>query len=180
MTDRVSETILLCEDDPQEQLVRNYLKECGLPTEPPRLIVKNASRAIHGGGVHWVIKNFPTELKACRERHATHAKTRLIVVVDADDFTVAERRSHLVADPPVTANDPLVVLIPKRHVETWIWAALNEAVNEANRYKKPDLKRRHIREAAKVIYGWARCNPAPGATCVPSLQTALPEWRKIG
>ena len=40
------------------------------------------------------------------------ANTLLIVVADADAFTVGQRRSHLVADPPLVTNDPLVVLIP--------------------------------------------------------------------
>jgi len=180
MSDRVSQTILLCEDDPQEQLVRNYLQECGLPTLPPRLIVKNASRAEHGGGIKWVLEHFPAELKACRQRHATHAKTQLIVMVDADDFTVADRRLHLVGDPPVSPADPLALLIAKRHVETWIRAALGDIVNEIDRYKKPQLKRADIRGGAKVIHGWAHTNPHPGPTCVPSLHAALTEWRKIG
>ena len=37
-----------------------------------------------------------------------------------------------------------------------------------------------IRQAAPLLHGWARDQPKPGPTCVPSLQTALPEWRKVG
>ena len=180
MSDRVSQTILLCEDDLQEQLVRNYLKECGLNTNPPYLLPRNASREVHGGNVTWVIHEFAKEMHACRQRHAAKANTLLIVVVDADHLTLAERRSQFIADPPLTSSDPLVVLIPRRHIETWIRSALGESVNETDSYKHPEPKRADVRAAAKEIYGWARNNPSPPTTCAPSLVSALTEWQKIG
>ena len=180
MSDRVSRTILLCEDDPQEQLVRSYLKECGLNTLPPYLVTRNASREVHGGNVGWVLEAFAKELRACRKRHAAKANTLLIVVVDADDFTVEERRSQLVAVPPMVPTDPLVALIPRRHVETWIRAALEENVAETDDCKNSKLKKSAIRAAATRIHGWTRDSPPPGPTCVPSLHAALVEWRKIG
>jgi hypothetical protein len=179
VSDRVSRTILLCEDDPQERLVRSYLKECGLHTAPPYFVPRNASREVHGGNVGWVLREFPKELHACRQRHKTKARTLLIVVADADAFTVGERQSQLIADPPIVTDDPLVVLIPRRHIETWIRAALRESVNETDSYKKPEPKKSEVRRAAKEIHGWARGNPTPGPTCIPSLQAALPEWLKI-
>lgn len=180
MSDRVSRTVLLCEDDPQEQLVRSYLKRCGLNTEPPSFFPRNASREVHGGNVGWVLGQFRNELEACRRRHETHANTMLIVVVDADDNTVAVRRDHLNQLSQMVPTDPIVVLIPKRHIETWIRSALGETVNENDSYKNPELKKSEIREAASEIHGWARANPAPSPTCVNSLRHSLPEWRKIG
>jgi hypothetical protein len=176
VSDRVSQTVLLCEDDPQEQLVRAYLKKCDLPTEPPQFLAKNASRLVHGGNVDWVLQTFPGELEACRKRHVSHANTRLIAVVDADEFTVAQRRGHFVASD----TDPTVILIPKRHIETWIRAALGQAVNEVDSYKKPEPKKAEIRTAANQIHGWARDNPNAGTTCVDSLRQALSHWRRIG
>ncbi len=103
----------------------------------------------------------------------------LIVVVDADENTVAGRRGHLNQQSQIDAHDPLVILIPRRHIETWIRAALGDAVNENDSYKKPEPKKSEIRAAGIQIHGWARENPLPGATCVDSLRIALPEWRKI-
>lgn len=156
--------------------MRSYLKKCGLNTEPPGLIPRNASREVHGGNVGWVLREFPKELEACRRRHVTHASTLLIIVVDADDYTVAERRGHLNQENP---DDPTVVLIPKRHIETWILAALGHTVNESDSYKKQEPKRSEIRVAANQIHGWARDNPKAGPTCVDSLRVSLPGWRKI-
>ena len=176
MSDRVSEMVVLCEDDPQEQIVRWYLERCGLRTLAPTLRVRNASREVHGGNIGWVLREFPKEMEACRKRHAAHAKTLLIVVVDADQGTVVDRRAQL----KTNAGDPIVALIPKRHIETWIRSALGDAVNENDSYKNPAPKRGNIKAAADQIHGWARGNPAPGATCVDSLRTSLPEFRTLG
>ena len=181
MGDRVSRTILLCEDDPHAQLVRAYMDRCGLNTREPYLHPRVASREVHGGNVNWVIQEFPKELHACRQRHIAHANTMLIVVADADEFDVAVRRSHLMVLPPPAATDPLVILIPKRHIETWIRAALGEQVTEAEDCKKNrPVRKSEVREAARSIHGWARGNPQPSDTCVQSLRDALPDWRRIG
>jgi len=180
MADRVSLTVLLCEDDVQERLVRSYLKECGLNTHPPYLIPRNASREVHGGNVGWVLREFPKELEACRQRHATRANTLLIVVIDADDFAVKDRRSHLQSDVQLAGNDPVAVLDPKRHVETWIRAALGHLVNEVDDYKNPQPKKAEVRTAAKQIYGWVRDKLPAKPMGIPSLIDAMPEWRKIG
>lgn len=171
--------ILLCEDDPQEALVRAYLNLCRFRTKPPTLRLRNMSREEQGGNVASVLREFSGELRACRSRSA-RAKTLLIVVVDADDATVDRRRAQLSADPPISPSDPLVVLIPKRHIETWIRAANGDAVDEVNDYHNPEPTGSEIRGAAGSIHGWARNSPAPGETCVPSLRASLPEWRKIG
>jgi len=176
VSDRVSEMVLLCEDDPQEQMVRRYLDRCGFRTQEPTLRVRNASRAVHGGNVGWVLREFPKEMQVCRKRHAVHARTLLIVVVDADENSVVERRSQL----ETNAGDPMVALIPKRHIETWVRSALGEAVNEIDSYKKPAAKKADIKTAAAQIHGWARNNPAPGTTCVDSLRSSLPVFLTLG
>lgn len=135
---------------------------------------------MHGGNVNWVIAQFPIELEVCRRRHRARANTLLIVVVDADSFSVAERNGHLnkVAQP--ASDDPAVILIPKRHIETWIRAALGDNVNQDDSYKKPEPKKLEIRTAATQIHNWARDNPKPGPACVDSLRQSISEWRKIG
>lgn len=179
MSNRVSQTIVLCEDDPQEQLVRLYAKKCGLNTDLPYFKPRNASREVHGGNVGWVIREFPNELKACRKR-AARARTLLVVIVDADLKTVNDRRAELYKDVETSRDDPTVVLIPKRSVETWIRAARGQNVSETDSLKNPTPEKNEIREAANQIHGWARDNPIPDNTCVESLRRALPEWREIG
>jgi hypothetical protein len=115
-------------------------------------------------------------MEACRKRHAAHAKTLLIVIVDADQSTVADRRAQL----QTNTGDPVVALIPKRHIETWIRSGLGQAVNEIDSYKNPAPKKADITAAANQIHGWARGNPVPGATCVDSLRASLPGFRTLG
>ena len=157
-----------------------YLKECGLNTEPPMFFPRNASRLVHVENVGWVLREFPQELVACRQRHKANANTLLIVVVDADDYTVEQRRNELHQNNQMSGADPVVILIPKRHIETWIRAALGQMVNENDNYKKPEPKKKEVRQAAGQIHGWVRDNPIPGPTCTESLKVSFPEWRKIG
>ncbi len=186
MTSRASQIVLLCEDDAQGRLAIAYMKRCGIRTE--RVVVEQiASRMKHGGNVDWVLDQFPRQLHACRQRHKAKANTQLIVFIDADKFDVDERRRHL--DERLTragydrlvADDPVSLLIPRRHVETWIRSLRGHQVAEdddCKGWEKPTKD--DIRQAAQIVFGWAHDHPIPGPTCVPSLQVALPEWRKIG
>jgi hypothetical protein len=143
-----------------------------------------ASEQAHGGNVHWVLREFPRQFKACRQRH-TQAKTLLIVVIDADDSTTDERCRQLNIAlqhdglEPVGPSDPVSVLIPKRHIETWIRAATVGDANETDSFKAPSPTREQVRDAALRILEWARKHPPPDDSCVPSLLKALPHWQKI-
>jgi len=176
VSDRVSQYVLLCEDDMQETLVRTYLKQCGVLSHD--IVLRNADGSKHGG-IGWVLRQFPAELNTCRQRHK-RAKTCLIVMADGDDLAVADREREFQDEAAFTAADPLVVLLPKRHVETWVCAATGRSVTEAEDCKKYRLERSDIREAARQIHTWARSELPDDSTCVPSLWAALPRWRRIG
>lgn len=184
MSDGVSQFVLLCEDEAQERLVREYLKRGGFKKLERLVRPFVASRMQHGGNDTWVLNEFPRQLHACRKRQA---KSLLIIVLDADNHSVEQRRHELseraktAGIAPVSANDPAAFLIPKRHIETWLRALLGEKVTEeedCKPWKKPD--RDIFRNAANTLFSWTRENATAGPTCVPSLQTALPEWRRIG
>jgi hypothetical protein len=106
-------------------------------------------------------------------------------MVDADT-EATQRRAKQLSDALATANmerrgdnEAIVVLIPKRHVETWIRALLGEQVNEEDEYKDPEPTPKQILQAAKTIYDWTRPNAGPGPTSPPSLANSIPEWQKI-
>lgn len=178
VSDRISQYILLCEDKAHSRLLHAYFRKCGILDR--QIVDLVASRMIQGGNVKWVLDRFERELHACRQRNHHVAKTLLIVVIDADDHTVEDRRRELYQRSELRNNDPVVVLIPKRHIETWIRAALNGAVNELDDYKRPAVTKDEFRNAAGQIHGWARNQPEPGPMCIPSLRVALPDWRRIG
>lgn len=184
MSNHPSRIILLCEDDAHERLARAFLEECGVRNLERILRSSNASRLQKGGGAQWVLKSFPEQLQACRRRHA---KTLLIVMVDADNLTVEERRRELLHRlkacdlKELSKDEPVALVIPKRNVETWIAALQGNKVNEDENCKtRAKLTREDYRQAAKTLFAWSRTNATPGPTCISSLQAALPEWRRIG
>jgi hypothetical protein len=185
VSDRVSQTILLCEDRLQASLVRSYTERCGLNTKEPCFLPIIASERVRGGNVAWVLREFPRQLDACRKRQ-TRANTLLILVADANGRGVDERYHDLdralagAELGPIVSSDPLVVLIPKRHIETWIRATTRKPTNETDDYKSDEVGRAEVRGAAQIIHGWAHDSPSPDDDCIPSLRKAFPEWRKIG
>jgi hypothetical protein len=186
MSDRVSETVLLCEDDAQERFTKAYLKKCGLPCQSPYVRSLVASREKKGGNDAWVLDRFPKELNACRQRNKK-AKTRLLVLIDADKHSVEDRRRQLTERVKLAGfeefgkNEPAELLIPKRQIETWIRALRGEIVTEDQDCKGWEkLDKEQLRLAAQTLYDWSRPNATLGSTCVPSLQAALPQWRRIG
>jgi len=176
MNNRVYQFVVLCEDDGHATLVCAYLKVCDIG-ERERTVI-NTSES-HHRGISLVLDQFSIQLKACRQRHK-RARTLLIVVADADAFSVTIREQHLQEREAFTDKDPLVVLIPKRHIETWICAAIHKPVDEDKDCKRYKLRKAEIRDAARQIHEWARFEPPDNSPCVPSLRAALPRWRKIG
>ncbi len=142
-----------------------------------------ASREQQGGNCRWVLDRFPIELHACRKRHA---KTQLIVVIDADFMTVDERLTELKEKvgeaklEKLEPSEPVVFLIPKRNIETWILALNEEEVFEDEDYKKKSkaTDRSVINSAAAKLHDLI-LNKAPDHNCIASLRSSLPEWQKI-
>jgi hypothetical protein len=184
VSSRASRIILLCEDEAHQRLAVAYMNRCGIHRRDVIDVV--ASRQKQGGNVGWVLDEFSRQLQACRQRHKAKANTLLVVVVDADTYTVDERRREFndrlkqARQDELRADDPVALLVPRRHVETWIRSLLGRSVTEDEDCKgssKPSKE--DIRQAADTLHEWARENATPGATCVPSLSAAFPEWRKI-
>jgi hypothetical protein len=114
------------------------------------------------------------------------AESLLIVLIDADDDSVEERRRQLNeraqrAGLQTVGSDEIALLIPKRHIETWIRALLGFNVTEEENCKtnKPPTKDQ-IRQAAERLFEWSRRNAGVGTSCVPSLSVALPTWQMLG
>ncbi len=177
MSDQASKIILLCEDESQERLTREYLKKCGAKN------VERILRAEVAGGFTRVLDQFPRELRACRSRHA---KTLLVVLIDADQLSVEQRHSQLnerakAAElAEVASDEPVVIFIPKRNIETWLEALLGNQVNEEDVCKKrKKLTKDNFRQAARTLFDWSRPNAKPGPTIVDSLKKSLPGWKKV-
>ena len=125
MSNRASQIILLCEDKLHEVFVRRFLKAWGVVGLNYKIYVKPYPES-SGCGSQFVISNFPDQLTAIRSRRDT-VKV-LIVVIDADNKTVEERKRELEktleeVEPKmskVAADEHVCCVIPKWSIDTWL------------------------------------------------------------
>lgn len=169
----------------QRRFARAYMKLCGINVD--RLVKERvASFEVFGGNEVWVRRQFPVELHACRQRQS-RAQTLLVVFLDADTFSPEQRRQQLNLElkkqelDELMPQDPVAILVPRRHIETWICSLCGEKVSEEDDCKKWDKPSKDaIRTAAESAFQRSRKNAKIGESCVPSFAAAVPELCKIG
>jgi hypothetical protein len=178
-----SRVVVLVEDNRQQQLVFRYLRRIGLEPHAMRFVLP-----MSGSGEQWVREQFPVELTAYRRRSAL-AETRLIAVIDADNFTLPERLAQL--DQKLREDSVELIrmdveqvavarLIPRRNIETWILCLNAVEVNEESDYKRTRNDWTElIRPAAETLYAWTRSNTQVPDNCIPSLQHGVAELRRL-
>jgi hypothetical protein len=183
--DRIANIVIVVEDQKQENLAYRYLERC-----KPRLTYRECrferpAKGSGGSGEQFVRNRYPVEVQEHRRRVGKGASALLVVMVDADMETTQHRASQLSAALEAASmdgrsnNEPIVVLIPKRHVETWIRALLGDHVDEVTDYTRPTPTPKEIKDAAAKLHEWTRRGANQGATSPAPLTASLPEWRKI-
>lgn len=168
--------ILLCEDLQLACFIRRFLKLRGFG---PRDIREQIAPPGQGSGEQWVRNNYPKQLEALR---AYGGNAVLIVGTDADNMEVAERVRSLdlqckeqgVAERG--ADDPVLMIVPKRNIETWFAYLRGETANETDSYPRYGTES-ECREDVRSLDGMCRSQvlrpPAP-----PSLAAACDEYKK--
>ncbi len=121
----------------------------------------------------------PIELKAMRDANSS----ALIVLTDADSMTVQERLETLrrkCADENIEWRRPgeaVLIIIPKRNIETWLAYLRREEVDENSTYRKYPAEsdcRGDVRELVSMCEHGKIRTPAPD-----SLTVACDEWRRM-
>jgi len=185
--DRIANIIVLTEDTEQRNLVRRYLERCRHDTRSVRFEPLPA-QGPGGSGEKYVRDNYAKQVRACRSSLGKRASALLVVMVDANGDTTQRRASQLsealqVAGEGERSTDgPIVVLIPKRHVETWIRALLGMPADEATDYTKAPYRpptAGDIKKSAATLYEHTRLGTALPGAFPPSLTASIPEWQKI-
>lgn len=103
-------------------------------------------------GEQHVRQAFPRYLQESRKKHS---RKYLVVMTDADQRTVPDRRQQLddelkrAGQALVTGDEPTVVLIPKRHLEAWLLFFDKGTIDEANKHK--NAYRNCMSDVCKVI-----------------------------
>ena len=169
--------VLLCEDGQTESFVRRFLwhrniRRRDIHTKP----------IPHGkqSGEQWVRTQFPKELKAIRARQGAW----LLVVIDADMRTTEETLARLDAEcgdavAARTTDDPVVIAVPKRNIETWFeFLATGEMPSEERKY--PHLQRpRECHPLADKLFRMCHKDQKLAPSAPPSLVAACSEYRRL-
>jgi hypothetical protein len=127
---KASKITILCEDKAHEVFVKRFLKK-GWDIKPHAIRTPPYPNG-KGSGKKYVEGNLSLEAEALRKRHAS---TILLVIQDADELFVDRVKSNLDAkiQPPRRDTEPIVYIIPKWHIQTWIAYLDGEAVDEADK-----------------------------------------------
>lgn len=170
--------IILCEDVQHESFARRTLKYLGAKGQP-RVVRAPGGR---GSGEQWVRNRYPLEVKALR---GGHVERTLVVVVDADTSTVAERRSQLdlaltsAGHPSRAPGERIILLIPRRNVETWIAALETQPptlLDESSEFPRLSGEESACDPMCRQLADL--CSRRAGLD-QPSLAEACLEWRKV-
>jgi hypothetical protein len=107
-------------------------------------------------------------------------------MIDADTGSTDDRVRQLeralndAGQQPRTREEPILNLIPKRNVETWILCLNSEDVDEVADYRSDSrVDSISVRQAANNLYSWTRRNAQIPNACVPSLRDCLPEFDRM-
>lgn len=180
---RITEIVVLCEDQNHELFTRRLLEKLGERFRRTPRFLKTTS----GSGRQFVEKQFPLEFQAYLKRKQK-MQIALIVLIDCDTLTFDATRKQLreSLDPDhrqaFDQTDCLLLLLPKRAVETWIDFAHTELpVDEDFRKKRahPSTDAAGCKKLASQFYSWSRVNSTLPETIPPSLSRAIEELRRF-
>lgn len=167
---------LLCEDSQTDAFVRRFLKRRNFRRHDVTTLPLPAGTQ---SGEQWVRTRYPRELKAIRGRQRDY----LVVVTDADAGPTDARRAQLDAEceqqriPRRGDDDPVLVVVPRRNIETWLAYLDGTRVDEVTSY--PRLQHEgdcsaHANRFHAMCQVQRLDEPAP-----PSLREACEEYRKL-
>jgi hypothetical protein len=182
MAERVATIILLVEDLNRENLLRRYLQRVGHGNRTMRVVRSPSGR---GSGEQFVRESYASQVRAIRGT-LTRTKACLIAMIDADILAVEDRGQRFeralreANEPPRQPSEPILNLIPKRNVETWILCLNSLAVDEVTNYRHdPRVDAEAIKRAARTLFSWTRPNFLLADGCTPSLQACQSEFRRM-
>jgi hypothetical protein len=173
--------IVVVEDENQKMLVRRFLRKRGLDPHEMRI---ECSPSGEGSAENWVRQEFVKEVRVYRSRHA---RTALIVAIDADANTVQNRQRQLddalnaAGENEVDAKtEDIARLVPRRNVESWILCLNGEAVEEETDYKNTrNSWTELIPSAAETLLRWTRSKDEIPQHCIDSVRNGIVEMKRL-
>ncbi len=133
MTQNRQTIVILCEDRQQYVFARYFLQKKGLTGQ----FIDRSCPSGKQAGEQYVRERYAAEVKAHRSKN--YLNICLIVVIDADKSTVAERIKQLdsVLVEKRHHKEKIAIFVPKRNIETWIhYLQSGESIDEIVAYRK--------------------------------------------
>ena len=165
---------VLCEDKSHFDFVRGYLKTLGFNH---RKIFSEVAPLGRGSGEQYVRKKFSKTATSFRKHQ--RGNTILVVVTDADKCTYQKRLDSLTntLQTPLQAKERIIILIPKRNIETWFRYAddptdCNEAKDYKPKYKKVKPSKYGKKYAENIC-------PNPLSNALSALKEACEEIKRL-
>jgi hypothetical protein len=179
---RAALVVILGEDQNKrhQNLIRKYLKARGFADRQIRDLAVPVGET---PGISFVLSRFASEVHDLR---AVAYSRGLVVVIDADDREVSERKAQLEqklreAGESLRAEDEAIaIVVPKRNVETWIWYLDGNAVDEITNYKGNPVRDNYdLAPAKRAFANFIISGQTPFPECPPSLQESRIELLRI-
>lgn len=181
---------ILCEDRLHVNFVEHLVERWGIGPRQRRIAA--SPRAQHSAA-DFVLAQFVDAVRLWRaESH--DAGVGLLVVIDGDKLGIERRRRQLLQRlqdaglPPIASSDPVAIMVPTWHIETWIaWLCGHRPIDEQTRYKAVDEVGRDVGRrietgeysVRRAIAAWLP--PAVNeAAYVPALTAARRELVRLG
>jgi len=165
--------MLVAEDRQHECFTRRLLAARGYAMRAVRVRLAPRGR---GSAEQHVRELFAREAAAFRSKSYQHYKA-LITITDADNLTVEERRRTLEEqlNPGRGTDEPVIFVIPKRNIETWIHALRGHDANETDKYPRLIFPSACTQEARRMDQ-WCR---AGHHAMLPSMRMACEELKRM-
>jgi hypothetical protein len=180
VSERIAEFVIVAEDLRQVNFVRRSLK--GIESNRQVRVVRSPTGS--GSGEQFVRQQYSEEVERYRSR-STRRKAALIVVIDADKNTVTYREQQLenelksCGQAKRKKSEKIALLIPKRHIESWILCLTGDVIEETTDYKSTKDVDGKVKPAAEAFHDWSRDGYSVPDRCVSSLQSGLKEIRRV-
>lgn len=175
---------VLCEDDAHKRFARYAFLRLGYHRREIRELHNPSGR---GSAEQWVREHYANEVRTHRSRGASQ-QVVLVVIVDADTQTVQQRHQQLENQlqtkglRPRSETEPIVIWVPKRHIETWVAWLSGRDVNEKDHNKHHCKRLVHDQDwkcaAERFVDIFRAPNDRPEGL-LPSMLSAIEEMARL-
>ncbi|MEO5339887.1 MAG: hypothetical protein H7837_05120 [Magnetococcus sp. MYC-9] len=166
---------ILCEDTRHQKLLRLYLAGRGVEMRKMSFFPLPKGR---GSGEQHVRETFPRAVHTHRTRGWENRA--LLVMVDGDKDPTRKQQLLALLSPGRAKEERIIVLVPRRNVETWLFAFSRGGcdVDEQGTDYKNNFREGDVQQAVQNMVSQCHGSGFPSAPL--SFLDAVQEWQRLG